>query len=398
MDLQELLRPLSEADLGGAPGVDVLRRRASERARRARRRRVVLVALIAVFGLVGVIGVATSSDDPARVDTLGPGEGERDQKVPTRPDPASGASEPLPVGRFPYDMVADDAELWVLDRLGNEVVRISTEANRIVSRTALPKTPFGSVFSSTTRLAMTTGAIWVAGVHADETGGGVARIDRTAETLSVVPLDLHPSAIAVRGGDIWVAGSATEDDRRITKVALVDGAGSRAVRSFRLDTAGVPVDIAVTRQGLWVQFQAGDGPNPLVLVDPEREQVIAEVPIEHPAVRLVATDDVVVVGSDTSGLGGRSGALTMVDPETSTVIATEHLDVRPEAIVLLDDVILTTGVRAFERRDLTEVPVRNDVTGGFAMAASNDRIWWTKLRQEDQEADVHSVAVDDLLG
>jgi hypothetical protein len=93
------------------------------------------------------------------------------------------------------------------------------------------------------------------------------------------------------------------------------------------------------------------------------------------AVRIVADDNSVVVGTDTSGGGGRTGRLLVFDPTTGDLLDQAVLNTRPEGIVLTPEHIWTSGA-IVDRATLT---VEVDNAGfGFSITRGPDgSIWGT---------------------
>jgi hypothetical protein len=394
IDLDELLAPLADADLGAPPAVDRLRARAEARAARARRRRLAIAGATTAFALVvGTVLVVAGSGRPTGVGTVDPAT-----TAPPAPDPTA-LDDPvadLPVGRFPYDMLVADGDLWVLNSTSRDVTRISMQEHRVVSTIAFqPGWPGGSP----NRLAATDGAVWVGGVSTPD-GPGLARIDTATESVTVVPTAFEPTAIAARDDELWVAGrrsvAAGAEQRLEAAVQRVDATTGQVGSAVpvALDGGSLPVDVARTDDGLWVLVQA-PGPSPLVRVDPATGAVTDQVDIDAGAVRLVATDEELVVGTDTSGFGGRTGAVTLVDPATRSIVAAVPLDTRPEAIVLVDDLIVTSGLRALDRQTLAERPLPSSYSQlGFAMTGDGSSLWVSVPGAPDGSSTVRRIPVD----
>ena len=401
IDLDDLLAPLAEADLGGPTPVKALAARA---AIRARRRHSVIGASVAaaVFVVVAVALLAPGrSDDPARLETAGPVAPQPGSDDPNATDvTASTPVQPvvggLPVGRFPYDAAVNGNDLWVLNQTSNDVTRIDATTQEVRSTIALPA---NTRSASTDRLVVHDGGVWVAGVSSSTgTPGAVARIDIATEALTVMDTAVAPLSIASDGDRLWVAGMIPSSDigqplRPGLAVMEADGVPGDVVE---LATGGLPVDVAATADRLWVLLQA-PGPSLLIEVDPGTGAVVGQLEIEAFAVRLVATDDELVVGTDTSGGGGRTGALTIVDPGSRTITASAALDARPEAIVVIDDLIVTSGLRAVDRRTLEPRPLPVEAEGlGFVLSRFGADLWATVPTDPDGSSQVRPVPIDEL--
>jgi len=394
IDLDDLLAPLADADLGDPLPVDQIRSRAESRAAGGRRRRLAIVGATAAFALViGAALVVAERGRPTGVDAV-----DSATTLATEPEPApvDDLVADLPVGRFPYDMLVEGGDLWVLNNTSRDVTRISIAEHRVVSTIAVQG---GAPGGNANRLVATAGAVWVAGVSTPD-GPGIARIDTATDVVTVVPTAFEPIAISARGGELWVGGQRTVgsggDERLDATVQRIDVGNLEADEPIGLAVGRVPVDVALTDDGLWVLVQA-TGPSPLLRVDPATGEVTDRIDVDAAAVRLVATDDEVVVGADTSQLGGRTGAVTLVDPATRTVVATAPLDARPEAIVLVDDLIVTSGLRALDRRTLAERPLPARYSGlGFAMTGDGTSLWASVPGSPDGSAAVRRLSIDDV--
>ena len=392
IDLDELLAPLADGTLGDPLPTEEIRRRAERRTRAGRVRRLTFVgAAAAVVLVVGVAAVLVSVDRRVTVETtpaidLLP---RIDTLPPVNPQPVADPATPLPVGNFPYDMASSGADLWVLNKFGNDVTRISTESHEVRSTIALPDGPPGA---QPNRLAVTDDAVWVAGASTTESTGGIARIDRATEEVTFVPLDIVTMSIAVTVDGVWAAGTPVARPGQAPSfqwaIHRIDAATGAILQTVTSSSGAYPVDVAVTDDGVWVLLQANKRRGGLVHIDPRTGALSDETPVEGDGVRLVATDDELVIGTDTSGLGGRSGAVTLVDPTTGDVIASTPIDVRPEAIVLVDDLIITSGLRALDRRTLVERALPSQPSQlGFALARSGDDLWATD-RGDDPDSSV----------
>jgi hypothetical protein len=92
----------------------------------------------------------------------------------------------------------------------------------------------------------------------------------------------------------------------------------------------------------------------------------------------------VVVGIDTSGLGGRTGEVVVIDPTTGAISSRVALDSRPEGIALTNRHIWTNAA-VLDRATLAITPQ----FFGFTIARGPDgSIWGTHHSADANEIDV----------
>lgn len=400
IDLDELLAPLADGELGEPTPLEALAARVEVRARKNRRRRSIIggSTAIAVLAVVGALTVLPGRQDgPVRVDAVGSDASLPGSEQGNNPDtsPPSSMVSALPVGNFPYDALANGGDLWVLNRTSNDVTRIDATTRTVRSTIALPPNSRGA---NSNRLAIHDGGVWVAGLSSSSgTAGAVGRIDIATETLTVIDTDLAPMSIASDGDRVWVAGliPPSGDDQPLRQGIVAVSSDGVASDHLELPGGGFPVDVAASADRVWVLQQAS-GPSLLVEIDPDTGAVLGQLEIDAMAVRLVATRDELVVGTDTSGGGGRTGALTIVNPDSRTIVASAALDARPEAIIVLDDVIVTSGLRVLDRRTLQVRQRAGDTSGvGFALALVGSDLWATVTTNPDGSSEIRPVAIED---
>ena len=122
----------------------------------------------------------------------------------------------------------------------------------------------------------------------------------------------------------------------------------------------------------------------IIAFDGQTGDVRYDIPItegepDSAAVRLVADDRSVVVGVDTSGLGGRTGELVVIDPTQGSISQRLALNSRPEGIALT------------EHRIWTSAAVLDRATGavaaqvfGFSIALGPDGSLWATRHVLDE--------------
>ena len=120
------------------------------------------------------------------------------------PVDATGAADPIRVGRGPDAVAVGAGAVWVADELDDAVTRIDP-----VRRTAVTTLAVGSAPSA---IAVGAGAVWVA----NRLDGTVSRIDpRANRVVATIAVGGAPAGLAVSGDRVWVtAGAAPEPTAR----------------------------------------------------------------------------------------------------------------------------------------------------------------------------------------
>ncbi len=228
------------------------------------------------------------------------------------------------VGNFAYHAVTAFDSIWIAGRASGTVTRIDAASGELV---AIIRIRDGIPSSSPSRLAVGSDAIYAAGsplVRIDPNDNSITRIDGGTDALGVI----------ADGNTVWIADfnniQRIDPDGGITPLDIEQG------RWF---------DLAISNELVWaISSQRVDGR--LIGFDGKTGEIVHEVPLdlagnEFP-VRVVADDTQVVVGTDTTGGGGRAGRIITVDSETGAVLGTAELESlsrghRPDAEPHLDE-------------------------------------------------------------
>jgi YVTN family beta-propeller protein len=100
---------------------------------------------------------------------------------------------------FPPSAVADgDGSVWVTDQLDDRLAQIDPATGRITKFIPLP------VGSEPMAVAAARSGVWVANALDDT----VSRIDPQRGVVTEIKVGFSPTALAVAGDQIWVAGDA----------------------------------------------------------------------------------------------------------------------------------------------------------------------------------------------
>jgi signal peptidase I len=260
------------------------------------------------------------------------------------------------VGRFAYHSISAFGSIWILGKSSGTVTRIDPVTGAIQARIQLDGPPFSS---SLNRLAASSDSVYVS-------SDPITRIDPTTNTASTIAGVPSAAAVVADGPILWVAGP---------------GAVHRIEPDGTVTALDVPrqlwMDLAVSNGLVWALAQAS-GNSRVLALDTVTGLVKYDIPIATNvagyAVRLVADDNSVVVGVDTSGGGGRTGALQIIDARTGAIGTWLALASRPEGIVLTPDRIITSGA-VIDRTTMTVIATGNY---GFTLTQGPDgSIWGT---------------------
>jgi len=260
------------------------------------------------------------------------------------------------VGNFAYDEVSAFGSVWVLGKSSRTVTRVDAVTGAVLARIALP--PNATYTTSPSRLAAGSDAVLVSAQP-------LLRIDPATNAVTAVKGDVFAQAVVADGRVAWTAG-------RDGHIQRVDADGT-------VTTLSLPnrpwMDLAVSHGLVWaLSQQRPDGH--LIAFDGATGRLVHDLVIRSRgngfAVRLVGDETSLVVGSDTSGGGGRTGSLTVVDPNTAKIMATVDLASRPEGIALTPAHIWTSG--AVLRR--ASLYVESTDGFGFVVARGPDGSIW----------------------
>lgn len=261
------------------------------------------------------------------------------------------------VGRFPYHVIAAFDSIWVLGQASGDVARIDATTGALLA--TIPLGPPESRISSN-RLTAGDNYVYAAGIP-------IVRIDPTDNTVTVIDNGSIAFGVIADQDTVWAAGR---------------GGIQRVDPDEKSTSLNVPqqtwFDLAWSNDLVWALSQQR-GTSSLLAIDGYSGDIQHDINLELDdnefPVRVVADDDNVVVGTDTSGGGGRTGRLLVFDPTNGILLDQVSLNSRPEGIVLTPDHIWTSGAIV----DRATLDVELDNGGfGFSIARGPDgSIWGT---------------------
>ena len=212
--------------------------------------------------------------------------------------------------------------LWVCSgdwtAAADVVLRVDPETNRVVDRISV---------DSPTGLAFGHGSVWATSAG----HGTVSRIDpQTDEVVAKIEVGRGAVDIAAdeHSGDVWVAGlylpedysgDFSQEDSEYNKLSRVDPETNQVVAEIPIvanSLEGGAQSVAVGEGAVWTQ--SGDGR--LFKVDLANNEVVGVVPLGETSSDLEVSGDAVWATVQTSS-GTR---LVRVDPRTVHVVASEH--------------------------------------------------------------------------
>jgi hypothetical protein len=257
------------------------------------------------------------------------------------------------VGGFAYHLISAFDSLWIVGKNSETLTRIDAVTGQIEATIRLSA-------GQTNRVTATDDAVYVS-------GNPVTRIDPTDNSTTTIQLPAHTLGIIGDHQRVWAAGGdgveRIDADGTVTGLAMPDGYW---------------IDLSISNGLVWVVSQARETAR-VIGFDGETGEVRYDIPVvagepNSAPVRLVADERSVVVGIDTSGLGGRTGEIVVIDPTTGLISARVPLDSRPEGIALTDRHIWTSAAVL----DRATLAVTDTGFLGFAIALGPDgSIWGT---------------------
>jgi len=260
------------------------------------------------------------------------------------------------VGNFAYHQVSAFGSIWVLGKNSRTVTRVDAVTGAVVARISLP--PNATFTTSPSRLAASSDAVLVSAQP-------MLRIDPSNNSVSAVKGNVFAQAVIADGRTAWTTGRSGE----IQRVDADD-----TITTLRLPRHPW-MDLAVSHGLVWALSQERPQSH-LIAFDEATGRLVHDVviPSTHDGfpVRLVADEDSVVVGYDTSGGGGRTGSLTVIDPVTAAITGTVDLASRPEGIGLTPHHIWTSAALL----DRATLHVRSTDRFGFTIAIGPDGSIW----------------------
>ncbi len=226
------------------------------------------------------------------------------------------------VGGFAYHLTAAFGSMWIVGKSSETLTRVDARTGQIQATIRLSA-------GQTNRITATDEAVYVS-------GDPVTRIDPTDNSATTIDIPDHSLAVIGAHEQVWAAGFGG--------VERIDADGT--VTSLDLPKANW-VDLAISNGLVWVVSQVRETGR-VIAFDGQTGDVRYDIPItegepDSAAVRLVADKLSVVVGIDTSGLGGRTGELVVIDPRQGSISQRLTLDSRPEGIALTEHHIWTNA-------------------------------------------------------
>jgi YVTN family beta-propeller protein len=336
MNLDARGRRATQAALGSVTRVDPAAGLV-ELLRRRRRRRITRVATalatataVAVVVWVGVRGservVPVVNPPPGSlgrvVATIPVGAGPADvlvsqdvvwvanagQGTVSRIDPATNTvTTTIQVGRNPVRLVAGFGSIWVANQTEQTISRIDARSGRLLATISTP-----TLWPN--QLAVGADSVWAIA------GAVLHRIDPVTNKAVVIEADweLVGGGLTVAGGRVWLSGIAVTGVQTIVRV---DPATNRKADTVPTASEG---ELAVGGGSVW---HAGTATQTIYRLDPRSGRTQAEIPIGMVAKHLTAADGSLWVGSD-------SGRVTRIDLATNTVTGTFQVNGRAPAVAV----------------------------------------------------------------
>lgn len=257
-------------------------------------------------------------------------------------------------GRFGFHAISAFGSIWVFERTNSSVTRIDAETGELLATIALDAERGG-------RLTQTTDAVWAAGKP-------LSRIDPATNQVTHVDIGATSTRITTDGSTIWAAAY----DGPLTRLDI-DGTSTVVDATDR-----EWFDLAYHDGLVWALLGQDTADN-LIAFDGQTGEIRHRqtIPTDGAGfpVRLIATGDELIVGTDTSGGGGRTGAIWILDPATAEITATVELNSRPEGIAVTDSHIWTSGA-VIDRASL-EVVLDEQYFGFTITIGPDNSIWGT---------------------
>lgn len=275
--------------------------------------------------------------------------------VPVASGPPTSIQRVSGVGQFPYHVISAFDSIWVLAKDSGTVTRLDATTGAAQATITLDPAQFSGTLN---RLAAGTDAVYVSALP-------LIRIDPATNQITVISTNTPAAAVIADGDTVWTASYPRGPIQRIDPDGTI----------ITLDLPTAPwTDLAISNGLVWAVSQA-NGPSQLIAFNGITGELVHDVPVAvdvfgYP-VRLVADEDNLVIGVDTSGGSGRTGSILIVDPTTATVTQTIDLPARPEGIALTPHHIWTSG--AVVNRDTLEV---TPVELGFSLTQGPDGTIW----------------------
>jgi outer membrane protein assembly factor BamB len=274
------------------------------------------------------------------------------EQIRTLTGPPANVQTVFGVGNFAYFITSAFGSIWVAGKASRTVTRLDAASGEVLA--TFP------VSDPANRITATNTAVYVS-------GKSVTRINPTDNTATTIEIPEFSLAVIGHGDQVWATGfqggfERIDPDATVTKLNVSRGAW---------------MDLAFSNGLVWAVSQSRETGR-VIAFDGETGKVRYNIPVvrgePHSApVRLVADEQSVVVGVDTSDLGGRTGELVVIDPSTGLITNRVPLSSRPEGVALTARHIWTSGA-VLDRDTLAVSPQPL----GFSVARADDgSIWGT---------------------
>ena len=158
----------------------------------------------------------------------------------------------VPVGATSYESTAAAGSMWVTNRTGDTVQRVSPATNRVTKTLRFPGLAPGGIVSA-------GGALWIG----DDLASAVYRLDtRTLRWARVRTTGDRSTWVATTPGALWVANGSSNT---VTRISLRT---RKATATIKVGQS--PVNLAVVAGKVWVPNDFG---NSVSVIDPATNRV-----------------------------------------------------------------------------------------------------------------------------
>lgn len=194
------------------------------------------------------------------------------------------------------------------------------------------------------------GALWVLGAN-----NTVSRLDlNTNQVVATMPVSEFPSALAIGYGAVWVSSS---------EVTRIDPQSNQILTTIPFAPLTTLNGLAAGVGSVWV---SNGEEGKVYRIDPNTNQVVAEIEVEQWASQIVTTQDAVWVTNPITPV------LTRIDPATNEISAEIDLDcaTRRLAVDATDIWVTCDSVPALFRVEL----LTNQITARIALSSRPDGV------------------------
>ena len=217
--------------------------------------------------------------------------------------------------------------------------------------------------------AVLAGAVFAVGIvrRPEPPPGPPARPDPTvpARAVATFPMFGDPVAMAVRGGDVWVAGN---NPTWVTRWVTPMNPATRDKPTIALSAA--PTRLAATEDAVWVLTPAD---NSVVRIDPAANQVVSTIGVGRAPSGLA-------VGAGAVWVSRRSdGAVVRINPATNRVVATIGIGRAPGAMTVAGGMVWVAlpggGLGRIDPASNRSTVIRVPRCCAGELAASDGALW-----------------------